>query len=405
MSDSYILHADADCFFVACEVLKDPSLKGKPVIATSSVGGIALAKSYEAKAFGIKTGTPEWEAKKMCPDVIIRRTDFKTYAEISSRIDRIYRTYSPDVEKYSVDESFMDLKNVNYKSLEQLGEDVRRKIKNEVGINVSVGITPNKSLSKLASDFNKPDGLKVVRHTDISDFLKQNELGDVWGIGMKSQKKLGKLGLKTAFDFYNLPRETVEKIMGKNGLVIWDEFHGAKYHRVVSKNPLPKSIGRSRSFFEFTTDKEKIWSSAVMHCENIAVKLAKKQLVTKQISIFLRTKDFRYFHGGVNIPQSTLSFSKLIKYCRLAYDRAFKYGVEYRSIGVNCYELKPISTQQYDVFGNTEMDDKSLRLVDALGEIREKYGRRSILPASAHQVLTNKRETSRLELKEMKFNK
>lgn len=198
-----ILHVDADAFFTSVEQALVPSLRGKPVVTGRERGIIACA-SYEAKAAGIKRGIPLFEAKKICPSLVILPSDYETYSLYSKRIFNIMRDFTPAVEEYSVDEAFADitgLRRTYRASYEDIASRIQVRIRKELGITVSVGLSLSKSLAKLCSKFRKPAGFTAVQGRHIHILLQKTPLDKVWGFGPNTVGLLEKYGLRTAYDF------------------------------------------------------------------------------------------------------------------------------------------------------------------------------------------------------------
>ena len=382
--ENVILHADADCFYASCEVLKDSTLKNQPLIVVSSIGGITLARSYEAKPFGIKTGTPHWEAKKLCPEIKIKLVDFNFYANISEKINLIFKDLSPVVEKYSIDESFIDLSSSTKcrdKTFEEIASNLRYRIKNDVGINVSVGIAQARILAKIASDYNKPDGFKVVYPFEIKAFLETVNVENICGIGRNRKILLNELGINTAYDFYKLSEKQVYNFLGKIGVEIWLELHGNSIYCVSAKQVLPKGIMRSQSFTKLSKDRDFLWSKIVRHCEEVSDKLCKMNLLAGGVYIFFRTKNFEHIGDKIIFSRSTCEFKTLVSNCKYLFNKVYKNKIMYRSAGVGAIRIISKEEQQLDLFNRFEDDFRSNSLAFAKRELRHKFGDTIISPA------------------------
>ena len=195
-----IVHLDGDAFFTSVEQAMVPALKGRPVVTGKERGIIACA-SYEAKALGIARGMPLFDAKRICPELVILPSDYETYGIYSRRMFNIMRRFTPVVEEYSIDEAFADLtglRRLYHTSYEDIARKMQGEIQRELGMTVSVGLAPTKSLAKLCSKFRKPEGFMPLEGPAIHRFLPQIALGKVWGFGPNTVNLLEKQGLRTA---------------------------------------------------------------------------------------------------------------------------------------------------------------------------------------------------------------
>ena len=194
---------DGAAFFASCEQARDPTLQGKPVV-TGKERGIAASISYEAKALGVTRGMRLFEIKRLSPDAVILPSDYETYSLLSTRLFSIVRRYTPDVEEYSIDECFCDvtgLRRVLRMSYPEMVQKMKRDLDTELGFTFSVGLAPNKVLSKIASKWQKPSGFTAVSGRDIQRFLRELSVSKVWGIGHNTAALLAKHGVTTALDF------------------------------------------------------------------------------------------------------------------------------------------------------------------------------------------------------------
>lgn len=198
-----ILHIDGDSFFASCEVAKNPSLKGKPVI-TGKERGIASSMSYEAKACGVTRAMKLSDIRKLCPDAIILPSDYETYSLYSERMYEIVRRYTPEIEEYSIDECFADLtglRRVNRMSYAEMAERIKHDLDTELGMTFSVGLSVNKVMAKVCSKWKKPSGLTIIPGYAIHLYLGKLPIEKIWGIGPNTTAYLKKLGIETALDF------------------------------------------------------------------------------------------------------------------------------------------------------------------------------------------------------------
>jgi DNA polymerase-4/DNA polymerase V len=198
-----LLHMDGDAFFVAVEVVKDPTLKGLPVV-TGGERGIVSSLSYEAKALGVTRTMSIYSLRKKFPQVIVISGDYRSYAEYSKKMFDIVRRYADDVEEYSIDECFADLTGLDKPlkmSYTEIAKRIQKEVREELGLSVTIGLAPNKVLAKVASKWVKPNGLTVITKDSAGDFLKTFPIEKIWGIGPRTSESMQKKGIVTAFDF------------------------------------------------------------------------------------------------------------------------------------------------------------------------------------------------------------
>jgi len=211
-----VAHVDCDAFYASCEAARHPEMKGRPVCVLSSQNAIVVAKSYNAKALGITTGMPVWEARKLAPQAAFPAADFRYYGQMSDKVFAILRGYSPDLEIYSIDEGFMDMNGIRSlwrKSFEQLADDIRKRIWQQTGITVSVGIANTRTLAKMASESCKPNGSRIVPGKRINDFLDAIAVTDIPGVGRNRGVLLHKFNIHTALQFARLDDALMERLL------------------------------------------------------------------------------------------------------------------------------------------------------------------------------------------------
>lgn len=385
-----ILHMDGDAFFVGVEVAKNPKLRGLPVV-TGQERGIVSALSYEAKALGVTRGLPIFQLKKLFPQVIILPGDYSSYIRYSQSMFDIVRRYADDVEEYSIDECFADLTGLDKPlkmSYLQIAERIKKEIKDELDLSVSIGLAPTKVLSKIASKWIKPNGLTVITHASIEDFLKDVSIGKVWGIGRSTSELLVRKGIRTAFDFYCKSNDWVRENLAKPYEVIWHEIHG-KLINAVDPNPKLEysSIQKTRSFHPASNDDVFLFSQLSKHIEDACAKARHFNLLTKRVSIFLKSRNFQYFTFSFDIINATNAPEIIIKLSREHFHRIYNKEIIYRTTGVRLYELVSNEINQKDLFGNNIKSDKFELIHKYIDSIEDKYGKRMVYLASTHNAI------------------
>ena len=234
-----IAHVDCDAFFASCEQARNPALKGKPLI-TGQERGIVSCASYVAKACGVSRGVPLWEAKKICPGLIVLPSDYELYSIYSERIFAILRRFTPDVEEYSIDEAYCDLtglRRLYRSSYEAIALKIKETIQKELDITVSAGLSLSKTLAKICSKQNKPDGFLAVPGHRLHELLKNVVLERVCGFGPNTVALLNKCGIRNVYEYVVRPRAFAESLLGKTGVELWLELRGTQVYQI---NPQKK---------------------------------------------------------------------------------------------------------------------------------------------------------------------
>ncbi|MCM1988396.1 DNA polymerase IV [Oceanirhabdus seepicola] len=289
--DRIILHVDMDAFFAEVEVMDNPALKNKPVIVGgTSSRGVAATCSYEARTFGVHSAMPIFKARALCPKGIYIRPRHWRYKEISDEIFKILYRYTELIEPLSIDEAYLDISHLHENPIE-VATRIKNDIKDEIGLNISIGISYNKFLAKLASDWNKPNGLKIIRKEDMPEILFPLKIRKVYGIGAKSAEKLFKIGVQTVEDLYNLPIELYKNYFGKWGEDIYWRIRGRDERTVITKRER-KSYGKETTFTEDISEKAELWEIISQYCDEIAFMLKSKRLYGKTITIKYKTRNF-----------------------------------------------------------------------------------------------------------------
>ena len=389
-----ILHMDGDAFFVGVEVAKEHKLKGLPVV-TGEERGIVSALSYEAKALGIVRGLPIFRVKRDFPNVIVLPGDYASYARYSTMMFDIVRRYVDDVEEYSIDECFADLTGLEpplKMTYRQIAERIKREVNEGLGLSVTIGVAPTKVLAKVASKWVKPNGLTVIERSTAPDFLAKTSIEKIWGIGPRTSEKLKKKGIQTAQEFALKVLGWEKTEFSKPYEVLWLELNGTS---VMEIDPMPKtaysSIQKTRTFHPATNDKTFLRAQFSKHIEDACAKARHYALRPKKLSIFLKTRDFRYHVTSVALSPPTNAPEVLIELAHRGMKTIHREGVLYRTAGVTLSDLVPDALMQEDLFGETARSEKLGRLHKNIDRLEEKLGKRIVYLASTYQALKQKK--------------
>lgn len=381
----YIIHVDGDSFFVACELLSRPDLVGKPVV-TGEERGIASAMSTEAKRMGIHRGMPVFKIRKFFPQVTILRSHYELYAQYSQKMVSVARRFSNTVEEYSIDECFLDVTDTaaTFTEAITIAQNLKIALKRELGLTFSVGLAHTKVLAKIASKHQKPNGFTAITATRIDVFLNEVAIGDVWGIGYRTEKKFKKYGMETALDFKNKPLSWIADNFSKPYQDLWHELCGKSVIPVHNNRAPLKSLQSTRTLPKASGNKTYLFSHLSRNIEIACARLRDNGLLTGQVSIFLKDTDFDYASIDIFLPAVTAYQGDIIPAIKNGFEHLYVNGKTYRTTGITCTQLVPSHAFQRHLFTPVE-DKKSLQ--ESLDKIRKRYGEYSLVMASSMDAL------------------
>ena len=387
---------DCDNCYVSCERVFRPDLKDKPVVVLSNNDGCVVARSNEAKAMGIKAGTPYYQLNEQFPNakIAVFSSNYELYGELTGRVIEIIRKEAPAYFRYSIDECFVYLEGMETEGLKRWGENLYQKVQRSVGMPVSIGIAPNKTLAKMASHFAKK--YKGYRHCCMIDSdekrlkaLKLYPIGDVWGIGRRYAAKLESMGIKTAYDFAQ-HHGTWVKVMFNNVNILrtWRELNGED---CVPNEELAKkkSICTSRSFNGMISDLDTLKTQVANYAARCAEKLRQQHTAAAIVSVFIHTNPFRddqpqywSFHEQRLITPSD-STAVIVKAAHQVLERIYQPGYQYKKAGVIVMDIGPNLPVQPDLFDfNAEQFQKMKRLDAVIDRINKVNGTETIVLGS-----------------------
>ncbi|AYN65922.1 DNA polymerase IV [Euzebyella marina] len=300
-----IIHVDMDAFYASVEQLDNPELKGKPIaVGGSSKRGVVSAASYEARKFGVRSAMSSVIAKRKCPQLIFVKTRFDRYKEISKQIRRIFFEYTDLVEPLSLDEAYLDV-TINKKgnpSATLIAKEIRQRILEETGLTASAGISINKFIAKVASDYNKPNGQKTVNPEEVLEFLENLDIRKFYGVGKVTAEKMYKLGIFTGADLKSRPMEFLEEHFGKNGGYYYHVVRGI-HKSEVKPHRIPKSVGAERTFNENLSSEIFMLERLNHIAEELERRLKKSKIAGKTVTLKIKYSDFT-----LNTRSKTLSY-------------------------------------------------------------------------------------------------
>jgi len=384
-----IAHVDGDAFFTSCEEAIHPELRGRAII-TGGERGIVACASYSAKKLGIKRGVPLHEARKICPELIILPSDYETYSLFSQRMFDIIRRFTPDVEEYSIDEAFSDItgmRRVLHSSYEEIAANMKKQIEKELSITVSVGLSITKVLAKVASKYQKPAGLTIIKGRNIAHYLNDLPVEKIWGVGPATTNYLHKLGIRTALAFAQLPEKTVLQKFTKPGVEIWQELRGKSAYPVTAGGKSSyASISKTKTFAPPTSNAEYLFAQLMRNMESACIKARRYSLAPKKIVVFLKKQNFETMGSEAALTRPCacpLEFSGII---HELFDVCYCPRDVYRATGVVLFDLEADANIQYTLFDNPIQAEKIKALYGVADELGQKFGKHTVHLGSSHLI-------------------
>ena len=353
-SKNKIALVDCNSFYVSCERLFNPSIIRKPVIVLSSNDGCVISRSTEAKALDIKMGEPYFKVEKIVKknDVKVFSSNYSLYGDISRRVMKTLKQFSPRIEIYSIDEAFLDLSSIKNEDLVECGNKIRKTVLKWTGIPTSIGIATTKTLSKAANHIAKEEKTGVINFINsqqIDKLLAGIKINDVWGIGRQLTKFYIKNGIYTAYQLKNISNSWIKKSTNVFGSRTAMELRGISCISLEIHQEKRKNCCVSRSFGKKVTELEALKESITTHCLNAAEKIRIDNQTVKKITVFIRTspfqKDKNYYANvkDIDLPIRTNDSIELIKQALIALKYIYKKGYRYQKTGIIFSGLRDVS--------------------------------------------------------------
>ena len=380
-----IVHVDMDAFFAAVEQLMNPALRGKPVIVGADPKGgkgrgVVSTASYEARRYGIHSAMPISKAYALCPHGIYLRPNGKAYARYSRKVMEILYQFSPQLEQISIDEAFLDVTHTIHlwPSVFALGNTIKKKIQQEVGLTASVGIAPTKSVAKMASDFQKPDGLTIVPPEKVLDFLATLPIRKLWGVGAKTLQRLQALGVHTVAQLRELPLEVLTAQFGKGGAHLFAMARGLDERPVEDEDEV-KSVSHEFTFTEDVTNKELLLDTLMVLAEKVAHRLRQLGIRGKTVHLKLRYFNFRTLTRSRTLPIYTALTEEIFTVAKTMLESTWDHQTPIRLLGVGVSHLVPEDQVQLSIW-DVE-NEKKLKVEKILDDLQKKFGPKGLTHA------------------------
>lgn len=372
---------DCNNFYASCERVFNPSLNGKPIVVLSNNDGCVIARSNEAKVLGIKMGVPAYQIKDLVKqhDVAVFSSNYVLYGDMSGRVMSMLAELAPEIEVYSIDEAFLNLEGIQ--DLQTLGSKIVRQVTRGTGIPVSTGIAPTKTLAKVANKFAKKypayNRLCIIDTEEKREkALKLFEIGDVWGIGRRQAAKLEKQGVKTAYDFTQLPGSWVRKNMTVTGERTWKELRGISCIDMETAPPAKKQICTSRSFGKMVEDIDTMSEAIATHASTCAKKLRQQKSYAMSLLVFIHTNNFRedlpqYWKNTIiKLPVPTSDTLEIVHYALEGLKSIFMPGYQYKKAGVIITEI--VTSAQLGLFDTVDREKRE-KLMQAIDKVNGEH--------------------------------
>ncbi len=383
---------DCNNFYVSCERVFAPNLRNLPVVVLSNNDGCVIARSEEAKQIGINMGTPLFQVEDLIEKerVAVFSSNYTLYGDMSARVMEALTYFSPEVEIYSIDEAFINLApnaadKLSFRDINEKGFEIKRKIYQWTGLPVSVGIAPNKTLAKIANRIAKKRNAGVFDLTDEhlrDEILGEMKVGDVWGIGYNSARKLNALGIENALQLKNFDRRRARKMLSVIGARIVEELNGKVCLPLELVPPAKKSITCSRSFGQIVTSLAEMNEALDSYLIKASEKMRRKNLTARAVTVFLSTNHFskmpQYSNSKtVQLANATNSTIEIRHWTKRILKEIYKDGFYYKKVGVILQGLQTESAETVRLYGEAEYE-KEKRLCQAIDELSKRFGRNTV---------------------------
>jgi DNA polymerase IV len=386
-----ILHVDMNSFYASVEMAFDPSLKGKPLAIAGNVEerrGIIVTCSYEARKFGVKTTMPLWEAKKLCPQLIVKSPNFERYRAASMGMFEILRQYTDLVEPVSIDEGYMDItESFEFGSPIEIAESIQKRILDQLDLPCSIGIAPNKFLAKMASDMKKPMGITILRKRDIPTVLWPLNTNEMHGVGKKTAEKVTTIGIHTIGDLAKGNEIQLKTLLGINGVRLKERANGIDTRPVDPESVSEfKSIGNSTTLPRDISNQQELFGVLESLSETVSIRLKRKSVLASTIGITIRFKDRKTITRSKKLSNPIQQKEDLAEAAKQLFIKHWN-GDPVRLLGITGYDLvdHDHAFKQLDLF-SYEKEAKKEPLLKTLSQLRDKYGKSIIETAGAHHI-------------------
>ena len=385
-----ILHVDVNNAFLswsALDMLKNGSsidIREIPAVIggdETKRSGIVLAKSMKAKECGVKTAETIYQAKQKCPGLKIFPSNFKVYREYSNKLYCLLREYTDKIERFSIDECFLDMSQyLMGDTLINKANEINKKVKKELGFTVNVGVAHNKLLAKMASDFTKPDRVHTLFENEIPDKMWILPVSELFMLGKRTVPKLYNMQIKTIGDLAKTNKKILQDRFGKHGIMMWEYANGIDESEVKYIKEKPKGVGNSITLPEDVTNIEKLEEIVLALTEQVTYRLRKEKLFAKVVNVQLRNKNFVDTSHQKKLATATASTKEIFNVAKELLKQMYVKGTPIRLVGVRVDDLTDKEEIQISLFHDCH-NEKQEKLDKTIDQLKEKYGYNSITRA------------------------
>ena len=386
-----ILHVDLDAFYASVEVQKDPSLHGKPVIVGGTgTRGVVMSASYEARSSGVDSAMPSVRARRLCPNAVFLPPDFSAYRTYSNRFREILLSFTPLVEPIALDEAFLDVGGavLLFGNPPAIAERIRERVREDLGISCSVGVSPNKFVAKLASQAAKPDGMIVVPATEIETFLRPLPVSALWGAGEKTEEILSRLGVRTIGELSQVPESILARVLGEAHARMLSDLSRGSDDRPVVPYEAPKSISHEETFDRDLDDDEEILRELLGLSRRVGHRLRTDGYVARTVVLKVRLANFSTLTRSRTLNAPTDVAADLYRAAEQLYRALPGAKRRIRLLGVQATGLAPAGAEQLGLLRGRRWGE----LERAVDRVERRFGRDAALPATLLPGSANPRE-------------
>lgn len=384
MNKRIILHSDLNNFYASVECLYHPEYRGKPLAVLGDPEarhGIVLAKNYEAKSRDVRTGDPKWMAEQKCPGIVFVTPHYELYMKHSRLVRQIYSEYTDQVEPYGLDECWLDVTGSTrlFGSGEEIADKIRKRVKSELGVSVSVGVSFNKIFAKLGSDLKKPDATTVIECDRFKEVVWPLPVKELLYVGRATHNKLKRRGISTIGDLANANPESLKFWLGKMGIVLWQFANGLDTSPVsnIGAKSLIKTVGNSTTAPRDLISDEDIRIILTVLCESVSARLREYGFICRTVQLGIRDNELEWIErqGKLEIPNRT---AKSIFELSFALYKKHANGKPVRSLSVRACDLEPVDFMQLSLLPETRRLEKQEELESVVDGLRSRFGHFSV---------------------------
>lgn len=387
------MHSDLNNFYASVECLRNPEIRDKPVVVVGSKEdrhGIVLAKNMLAKKAGVKTGDVYWEARQKCVNTLVEvQADFAEYLKVSKEVRKIYEDYTDRIEAYGIDECWLDVTaSLNlFGSGVQIANTIRERVKKEIGITVSVGVSWNKIFAKLGSDMKKPDAVTEITEENYQELVWSLPVEDLLYVGNATKQKLNRIGVKTIGQLAQSDEGLLVRMLGKWGSYLYTFANGKDNSSVttVDEEENIKSIGNSLTVYRDLKDEEDVRMVIHLLSDSVAARMRESGLTrARTVHLYARASDLSGYQKQGKLPRPCSNAIEIGKKAFALFREVYPWQSYVRGLGVSVSDFC-FGAEQLDLFGSLEKDEKQRRLDAAVDKLRKKYGNNVIQSAIVYK--------------------